>query len=91
MLIKREIQAQERKILKMTLEKSELKKEILTEKFGEGIRINLCQRILKVVNEFLTENFAEILDYGFTAKVEQDFDNIASGTKKWEGYAERIL
>jgi DNA topoisomerase I (EC 5.99.1.2) len=38
----------------------------------------------EVVNEFLTNNFAEILDYGFTAKVEQDFDHIANGGEKWK-------
>ena len=30
------------------------------------------------------ENFNEILDYGFTAKVEQDFDDIANGAEKWK-------
>jgi DNA topoisomerase-1 len=29
-------------------------------------------------------NFQEVLDYGFTAKVEQDFDEIAKGAEKWK-------
>ena len=36
-----------------------------------------------VVNDFLMENFSEIMDYNFTAKVEQDFDKIAEGEEKW--------
>ena len=36
-----------------------------------------------VVNDFLMENFSEIMDYNFTAKVEQDFDKIAEGNEKW--------
>ena len=36
-----------------------------------------------VVNDFLMENFNEIMDYNFTAKVEQDFDKIAEGNEKW--------
>ncbi len=36
-----------------------------------------------VVNDFLIENFNEIMDYNFTAKVEQDFDKIAEGDEKW--------
>ena len=36
-----------------------------------------------VVNDFLMKNFSEILDYNFTAKVEQDFDKIAEGDEKW--------
>ena len=37
-----------------------------------------------VVNDFLMENFSEIMDYNFTAKVEQDFDKIAEGEEKWK-------
>jgi len=36
-----------------------------------------------VVNDFLMENFREIMDYNFTAKVEQDFDRIAEGDETW--------
>ena len=36
-----------------------------------------------VVNDFLMEHFKEIMDYNFTAKVEQDFDKIAEGDEKW--------
>lgn len=36
-----------------------------------------------VVNDFLTEHFKEIMDYNFTAKVEQQFDKIAEGKKEW--------
>ena len=36
-----------------------------------------------VVNDFLMKNFPGIMDYNFTAKVEQDFDRIAEGTETW--------
>ena len=36
-----------------------------------------------VVNDFLMENFSDIMDYNFTAKVEQDFDKIAEGNEQW--------
>ena len=36
-----------------------------------------------VVNDFLIKNFNDIMDYNFTAKVEQDFDKIAEGEEKW--------
>ena len=36
-----------------------------------------------VVNDFLMEHFKDIMDYNFTAKVEQDFDKIAEGDEKW--------
>ena len=36
-----------------------------------------------VVNDFLMENFPAIMDYNFTAKVEQQFDQIAEGNEEW--------
>ena len=36
-----------------------------------------------VVNEFLTEYFPDILDYNFTARVEERFDDIAEGKLPW--------
>ena len=36
-----------------------------------------------VVNDFLMENFPEIMDYNFTAEVEQEFDKIAEGKAEW--------
>ena len=36
-----------------------------------------------VVNDFLMENFPAIMDYNFTAKVEQQFDQIAAGKEVW--------
>ena len=35
------------------------------------------------MNDFLVENFESILDYGFTAKVEEEFDTIADGKENW--------
>ncbi|MDO4224889.1 MAG: type I DNA topoisomerase, partial [Bergeyella zoohelcum] len=81
---KREILPQEREILKFTLSKTQLKKEVLTEKFGGDKNKFVPTDMGVVVNDFLTANFNEILDFGFTAKVEQDFDDIANGSEKWK-------
>ena len=42
----------------------------------------------KITNEFLVSNFTDIMDYNFTAKVEDEFDNIASGKKPWKSVIE---
>ena len=36
-----------------------------------------------VVTDFLSEHFERIMDYNFTAKVEEEFDEIAQGLKEW--------
>ena len=43
-----------------------------------------------VVNDFLMEYFPTIMDYNFTAKVEQDFDKIAEGKEKWNEMMEQF-
>ncbi len=37
-----------------------------------------------VVNDFLMENFPQIMDYNFTANVEEEFDRIAEGKLLWD-------
>ena len=37
-----------------------------------------------IVNDFLVEHFSSVLDFNFTAKVEQDFDDIAEGKEDWK-------
>jgi DNA topoisomerase I len=43
-----------------------------------------------VVNDFLEDYFPAIIDYSFTAKVEEEFDQIASGKKEWEKMLENF-
>ena len=43
-----------------------------------------------VVNDFLIENFPEIMDYNFTADIEKEFDEIAEGRIAWEGVVRKF-
>ena len=43
-----------------------------------------------VVNDFLKENFPEIMDYNFTADIEKEFDEIAEGKIEWEGVVKKF-
>lgn len=40
--------------------------------------------IALLVNDLLVEHFSEIVDYDFTAKMENDFDDISEGKRKWQ-------
>jgi DNA topoisomerase-1 len=81
---KREIEPQTREIVKMSLAKDKIKKEVLDEKFGGDKNKFIPTDTGEVVSDFLTNNFKEILDYGFTARVEESFDEIANGDQKWK-------
>ena len=81
---KRELEPQTREVVKLSLAKDKIKKEVLEDKFGGDKNKFIPTDIGEVVNDFLTNNFAEILDYGFTARVEESFDEIANGAQKWK-------
>ncbi|MCQ2184213.1 MAG: type I DNA topoisomerase [Bacteroidales bacterium] len=53
------------------------------ETIGAEKRKLLPQEIGLLVVDYLVANFPDIVDYGFTANVEKDFDDIASGTRQW--------
>lgn len=58
---------------------SKVKKEMAGADKGKLIPTDIGM----VVNDFLIENFKEIMDYNFTAHVEKDFDRIAEGKSEW--------
>ena len=61
----------------------QLSEEIRTEMTGSDKGRLVPTDIGMVVNEFLTEYFPEILDYHFTANIEEKFDDIAEGKISW--------
>ncbi len=72
-----------RQYTQLTLKKGAVSKEILTENTGAEKSKLFPSDIGMVVNDFLTEHFKNVLDYGFTAKVEEEFDDIAEGKLVW--------
>ncbi|TDM00638.1 MAG: type I DNA topoisomerase [Flavobacteriaceae bacterium] len=67
----------------LSLLDGEIKENTTTENTGANKRKLIPTDVGIVVNDFLTENFKTFMDYGFTAKVESDFDQIASGKYRW--------
>lgn len=55
----------------------------LSEKVGSDKGKLIPTDIGMVVNDFLVKHFSKVLDYNFTAKVEQNFDEIAGGKEDW--------
>ncbi len=77
------VEGTERKYLQVTLQKDKIKDKTLSETVGSDKGKLVPTDIGMIVNDFLVENFKNILDYNFTAKVEQDFDDIAEGKQEW--------
>ena len=76
-------EAKPRKIIKLSLVDGQIKEENLTEKFGSDKGKLIPTDIGMIVTDFLINHFKNIMDYNFTARVEQDFDRIAEGKKEW--------
>jgi|26BtaG_2_1085354.scaffolds.fasta_scaffold00008_91 DNA topoisomerase-1 len=77
------IEGTERKYLQITFEDNEIKEKTLKEVVGSDKGKLVPTDIGIIVNDFLVEHFENILDYNFTAKVEEDFDEIAEGKQEW--------
>ncbi|MGV7107034.1 type I DNA topoisomerase [Flavobacterium sp. U410] len=73
----------ERKYNQIILKGTEVVAKVLTETTGSDKGKLVPTDIGIIVNDFLVTNFETILDYNFTAKVEQDFDEIAEGKEDW--------
>jgi len=67
----------------LTLEKGKVSASTKTEITGKEKSKLFPQDIGMIVNDFLVENFPVIVDYHFTAEVEEQFDEIAAGKLKW--------
>ena len=67
----------------LTLKGSVIKESVKKEVVGAEKGKLLPQEIGLIVTDFLVDNFADVLDYDFTATVEEDFDKIADGKKDW--------
>ena len=73
----------QRDLIKLSIENDDIKEEILSEKFGSDKGKLIPTDIGMIVTDFLINHFKNIMDYNFTARVEEDFDSIAEGKKEW--------
>jgi len=77
------VEGVERNYTQLTLKKGHLKEKVLTEKYGSDKGKLVPTDIGMIVTDFLVTHFEHILDYNFTAKVEEGFDDIAEGKEDW--------
>lgn len=88
----------ERGFITLQLEAGEISRKMETEVTGTEKNKLFPTDLGMLVTDFLMEHFPKVLDYSFTAKVEEEFDEIASGDKAWNnmidgfygGFAEKV-
>ena len=80
---KGEKEGTEREFVVLILDGGKIARRVRTETVGSEKGKLVPTDVGEVVNEFLTEYFPDILDYNFTAQVEEKFDRIAEGKLPW--------
>ncbi|MEN1785551.1 MAG: type I DNA topoisomerase [Bacteroidota bacterium] len=78
------IEGKERAYMELVLESNAIKKNKRSEMVGSDKGKLVPTDIGMIVNDFLVSHFTTILDYNFTARLEEGFDDIASGEEDWQ-------
>ena len=82
-IVKGDKTGEKHSVTNLALSKGVIKSSVKTETTGAEKGRLLPQDIGMIVTDYLVKNFETILDYGFTANVEKDFDQIAEGDLTW--------
>lgn len=82
-VVKEDRMGHEREYNHLKLTQDNIKEEVLKEITGTEKNKLFPNDIGMVVNDFLIKYFQEIMDFNFTAKVEEEFDIIAEGKEEW--------
>lgn len=81
---KKDLPAKSRKVKNIGLKNDKLSTSELDEKFGAEKAKMIPTEIGIVVCDYLTDNFPDIMDYKFTAGIENQLDEISDGNKEWK-------
>ncbi|MEH0155510.1 type I DNA topoisomerase [Limibacter armeniacum] len=82
-VVKETRDGKEREYIAMSLENDQVSKEVKTEIYGAEKNKMFPTNTGMIVNDFLVKYFQDIVDYSFTAQVEEQFDQIANGKIQW--------
>ncbi len=78
-----DLPSEKREIIHLKLRNGRITKSIASETYGNDKGKLVPTDIGVIVNDFLQQHFPEIMEYDFTAKVEERFDEIAEGNEEW--------
>ncbi|MBD3754798.1 MAG: type I DNA topoisomerase [Gammaproteobacteria bacterium] len=82
-VVKEDREGKPRDYRQLTLQNGQVSAETLTEMAGSEKNKLFPTDIAGIVTNFLTKHFDDVVDYQFTAKVEDKFDQIAQGNVEW--------
>jgi DNA topoisomerase-1 len=89
-VVKEDRSGTEREMTQLILKGDSLTQKLIKEKIGFEKGKLFPTDIGMIVNDFLEQNFKNIMNFNFTASVEEEFDEIAAGNKDWPSMIERF-
>jgi len=89
-VVKEDRNGVDREMAQLILSGDKLSQQHITEKYGYEKNKLFPTDIGMIVNDFLEQNFQNIMNFNFTASVEEEFDEIAEGDKDWPSMIERF-
>jgi DNA topoisomerase-1 len=82
-VVKGDLEGKEREISRLTLKDGQVDERTTTENYGADRGKLFPTSIGMLVNDFLVQHFAAVVDFDFTKKVEEEFDDIEDGKQAW--------
>jgi len=89
-VVKEDRKGIDREMTQLVLKGDTLSEQHIVEKYGYEKGKLFPTDIGMIVNDFLEQNFQNIMNFNFTASVEEEFDEIAEGDKDWPSMIERF-
>jgi len=79
-VVKGDGEGEERDVITLTVEpQHDVERAVIKEKTGSDKGKLVPTGVGEMISDFLTDHFTQVVDYGFTANVEDEFDKIAAG------------
>lgn len=89
-VVKEDREGKERNFIQLTLKENQINRQERQEKFASEKSKLFPSDIGMIVTDFLSKHFEQIMDFGFTASVEEEFDKIARGQLVWNKMIEKF-
>jgi DNA topoisomerase-1 len=89
-VLKTDLEGEQRDIIEITLAKAKVEQTTTPVIYGADRSKLVPTQLAEIVTDFLVKYFGDIVDYDFTARAEQEFDEIAAGKISWQKMLEEF-
>ena len=89
-VVKEDRAGKKRQVLQLTLKNGQIQSDVLQQVYGAERNKLFPTDLGMLVTDFLVKYFPDVIDYSFTARVEEEFDDISRGKLRWDEMLDRF-